>query len=124
MFTENAFAGLNKHELSKKKIFHDVEVQTEDIHMGGERGSEQPLFESLLQGLEEIVHTGLTAQTWDNRSDLLFDVHEPESSDHSSSESAVEEMGECEKRKEEMKMSIPIKKKKNAMLHCLIYNFT
>ena len=91
MFSENAFAGLNKHELSKKKIFHDAEVQTEDFHQGGDR--DRPLFESLLQGLEDIVHTGMSAQSWDDRPDLELHVHETESSGHSSSESALEDLG-------------------------------
>ena len=90
MFPENPFAGLNKHELSKKKICHDAESQTEDLC--GDR--DHPLFTSLLQGLEEIVHTGLTAQSWDNRQTLELNEHEADSSDHSSSESALEEMGE------------------------------
>lgn len=90
MFPENPFAGLNKHELSKKKIFHDAESQTEDLH----RDRDHPLFASLLQGLEEIVHTGLTVQSWDNRPALELHVHEPDSSDHSSSESVPEEIGE------------------------------
>ena len=90
MFPENPFAGLNKHELSKKKICHDAESQTEDLR--GDR--DNPLFASLLQGLEEIVHTGLTVQSLDNRPPLELHVHEADSSDHSSSESALEEMGE------------------------------
>ena len=90
MFPENPFAGLNKHELSKKKIVHDAWSQTEDVRAD----RDHPLFASLLQGLEEIVHTGLTAQSWDNRPALELHVHEADSSDHSSSESALEEMGE------------------------------
>ena len=93
MFTENPFAGLNKHELSKKKICHDAETQTEDVRFD----RDHPLFASLLQGLEEIVHyqSGLTAQSWDNRPALELHEHEADSSDHSSSESVVfEDMGE------------------------------
>lgn len=85
---ENPFAGLNKHELSKKKICHDAWSQTDEVRSD----RDHPLFASLLQGLEEIVHTGLTAQSWDNRPALELHVHEADSSDHSSSESALEEI--------------------------------
>ena len=92
MLPENPFAGLNKHELSKKKICHDAETQTEDIHAD----RDHPLFASLLQGLEEIVHTGLTAQSWDNRPALELHEHEADSSDPSSSADSVvfEDIGE------------------------------
>lgn len=90
MFPENPFAGLNKHELSKKKICHDAWSQTDEVRSD----RDHPLFASLLQGLEEIVHTGLTVQSWDNRPALELHVHEADSSDHSSSESALEEIGE------------------------------
>ena len=88
-FTEEPLAGLNKHELSGKKEMYDAETQTEDLQENGEN----PLFHSLLQGLEEIVHTRLTQPRWDESPAPGLPVFEPESPDHSSSESGLNELG-------------------------------
>ena len=66
----------------------DAETQTEDL----QENRDNPLFQSLLQGLEDIVHTGLTTQRWDHGPVLGLPVHEPDSSDHSSSESGLNEL--------------------------------
>lgn len=87
--TEEPLAGLNKHELSGKKEMYDAETQTEDLQENGEN----PLFHSLLQGLEEIVHTRLTQPRWDESPAPGLPVFEPESPDHSSSESGLNELG-------------------------------
>lgn len=86
---EEPLAGLNKHELSGKKEMYDAETQTEDLQENGEN----PLFHSLLQGLEEIVHTRLTQPRWDESPAPGLPVFEPESPDHSSSESGLNELG-------------------------------
>ena len=70
---------------------YDAETQTEDLQENGEN----PLFQSLLQGLEEIVHTRLTQPRWDESPAPGLPVFEPESPDHSSSESGLNELGQC-----------------------------
>lgn len=67
---------------------YDAETQTEDLQENGEN-----LFHSLLQGLEEIVHTRLTQPRWDESPAPGLPVFEPESPDHSSSESGLNELG-------------------------------
>ena len=93
MFAEEPLAGINKHELLRalaRKETSDVGTQTE-VPQGS---NAHPLFESLLQGLEEIVHTGLTStHVWDNSPPLELRVHDTDSSDSSASESPAEEIG-------------------------------
>ena len=95
MFAEEPLAGINKHELLRalaRKETSDVGTQTE----GPQGSNDHPLFESLLQGLEEIVHTGLTTtHVWDNSPSLELHVHDTDSSqsDSSASESPAEEIG-------------------------------
>ena len=95
LFAEEPLAGINKHELLRalaRKETSDVGTQTE----GPQGNNDHPLFESLLQGLEEIVHTGLTtSHVWDNSPSLELHVHDTDSSqsDSSASESPAEEIG-------------------------------
>lgn len=86
---EEPLAGLNKHELSGKKEMYDAETQTEDL----QENDDNPLFQSLLQGLEEIVQTRLTEPRWDQSPAVVLPACQPESPDHSSSESGLNELG-------------------------------
>ena len=92
---EEPLAGINKHELLQRlvnKETKDACSQTEELQGSGNH----PLFQSLLQGLEEIVHTGLTTTStdmWESSPPLQLHVHESESSDSSGSE----ELGEFAK---------------------------
>ena len=96
MFSEEPLAGLNKHELLRmlaRQETVDVATQTEQTE-DLQGNNDNPLFESLLQGLEEIVHTGLTTtHVWHDRPALELRVHDTDSSDSSSSDSPVEEFG-------------------------------
>ena len=96
VIAEEPSAGLNKHELSSKKETKDSGSQTDDF-CGGDLDGEDPLFESLLQGLQEIVQTGMTlpAQSWENSPALGLLVHETDSSESSGSESHDMEKGHC-----------------------------
>ncbi|XP_068701525.1 uncharacterized protein [Montipora foliosa] len=88
---EDPLAGLNKHELLRtlaRQETRDVATQTDDL----QGGNDQPLFQSLLQGLEEIVHTGMSSTpSWNDDPSLELHVHDTESSEGSASESAAEE---------------------------------
>ena len=96
VIAEEPSAGLNKHELSLKKETKEASTQTDDFH-GGDSDVEHPLFESLLQRLQEIVETELTlpAQSWENSPALELHVHEADSSESSGSECHDMEIGHC-----------------------------
>ena len=82
--------------MSLKKETKEASSQTDDFH-GDDSDGEHPLFESLLQGLQEIVQTGLTppTQSWENSPALELHEHETDSSESSGSESHDEEIGHC-----------------------------
>ena len=100
-FTEEPFAGLYAHELSGKKETKETGSQTENWE------NNNPLFESLLHGLEEIVHTGLTAQSWEDRTAEL-EPEETESSDSSHSASSSDEPGQVNFIKESGFQTAPV----------------
>lgn len=88
-------AGLNKHELLRALVRQetkDAATQTEEIQGGND---DEPLFQSLLQGLEEIVHTGLTTSPWNDRHSLEITEQCTDSSESGVSESAAGEFGKC-----------------------------
>ena len=94
-FTEDPLAGLNKHELLRALVRQetkDAATQTDEIQGGND---DHPLFQSLLQGLEEIVHTGLTTSSWNDGNSLEITEQNTDSSESGVSESAAEEFGKC-----------------------------
>lgn len=90
-FAEDPLAGLNKHELLRALVRQetkDAATQTDEIQGGND---DHPLFQSLLQGLEEIVHTGLTTSSWNDE----ITEQSTDSSESGVLESAAEEFGKC-----------------------------
>lgn len=88
---EDPLAGLNKHELLRALVRQetkDAATQTDEIQGGND---DHPLFQSLLQGLEEIVHTGLTTSSWNDGNSLEITEQNTDSSESGVSESAAEE---------------------------------